>query len=345
MRVVLSILDAMPPGVITPQATPNLWKQVEIGGRAPEGGRSLPMSVTYSNHAAFVTGVGPEVTGLWGNVGYYEGAFHNTYRSGPRATTLFDRCAEAGLRSVCVVGDHSLIQGMGASAASVSWPPTPQVPEGTAVDRYGYPADSAVIEAASELDLASADLVVMHLNEPDTTLHVFGPESIEFQEQIGLSDQAYGELVELLMPGWDDTVLITISDHQQEQITAAECVDLRTACETAGWDADVRHDGTGALVVSNRPGSVSVEDLRAIEGVEGALRMDENVLIAWTEPGKMFGSGPRPCEGAHGSPRCRPQVAIISGGHDAVPELARSIEKVQPTTLTWAPLIRDLLDI
>ncbi len=340
MRVVFSILDAMPPGVVTPTSTPNLWAQVVEGGRAPLGGLSLPISVTYSNHAAFMTGVGPERTGLWGNAAWVDGGFMPTYDAGPRATTLFDRCKDADRRAVVAVGDHKLVTTMGANVADQTWPPTAEVPKGTKLDAFGYVADSAVVEADGGMDL-DADLVVLHLNEPDTTLHVHGPQSREFTEQIGRSDTAYGHLVELLKPRWNDTVLITVSDHQQEQITHPESVNLRGACDQQGWGASVMHDGTAALIV----GDIEPEVVRAVEGVEGVTRADEQTLIAWTEPGRMFSIRAPRIKGNHGSPRGRPQVAIISGGHEVVPALARAIEVDQPTTLSWAPLIQRLLGL
>ncbi len=336
----MCILDSMPPGVVTPDATPALWGQVLAGGRAPSGGLSLPVSVTYSNHAAFMTGVGPEETGLWSNAAWVDGRFTQTSKVGPRATTLFDRCTAAGLKSVIAVGDQKLIPTMGATASTEHWPPNGQVPDGTAEDAYGYIADSAVIEASSRLDFG-ADLVVLHLNEPDTTLHIYGPQSDEFAQQVAKSDAAYGQLLELLAPGWEDTLMITISDHQQETITHPECLNLKAAGVAKGWDARVVHDGTAAVLV----GDLSPEQVRSVDGVEGVMRADPQTLIAWTEPGRMFGKGEPLIRGAHGGPRCRPQMAIISGGHPIVSRLARRIETVQPTTLTWAPLIRNLLGL
>lgn len=340
MRVVLTILDSMPPGAVSPESTPNLWRQVLEGGRAPIGALSLPVSVTYSNHAAFVTGIGPQQTGLWGNAAWVDGRFTSTYKAGPRATTLFDRCIAADRRSVVVLGDHKLVPTMGAQNAAEVWPPSGAAPEGIPLDEYGYPANSAVIDAASSFDL-KADFVVLHLNEPDTTLHLHGPDSPEFAEQVRHCDTDYGQLLSLLEPDWDDTVLISISDHQQEAITHPECVDLKEACTQQGWNAKVIHDGTAAIIV----GDVSRESVRAVDGVEGVIIADHQTLLAWPDPGKMFGTGQPTAKGNHGSPRCRPQMAIVSGGHEAVPELARQIESVQPSSLTWAPLIQNLLGI
>ena len=120
-----------------------------------------------------------------------------------------------------------------------------------------------------------------------------------------------------------------------------ECVDLREACAQQGWNAKVVHDGTAAIIV----GEVSRETVRAVDGVEGVIVGDHQTLLAWPDPGKMFGTGEPKSKGNHGSPRCRPQMAIISGGHKAVPEPARQIETVQPTSPPWAPLLQTLLGI
>ncbi len=73
LRVAMIIIDAMPHRYVDPVRTPRLWEQVATGGRAPEGGMSLPMSVTYANHAAFVTGVDPVTTGVYGNHTWIDG--------------------------------------------------------------------------------------------------------------------------------------------------------------------------------------------------------------------------------------------------------------------------------
>ena len=340
MRVVLLILDSMPHTMVNESDTPNLWMQGQLGGRAPEGGMSLPVSVTYSNHAAFVTGIDPSVTKLWGNHGWDGDKFVATATLGPQAPTLFDRCREAGLRAVAAVGDHHIVSAIGAEAAAEVWPPTADVPPGALVDDYGYPADSAVIAAASQMDL-DADLVVLHLNEPDTTLHVYGPDSDEASAQIRKSDEAYGELVKLLEPGWDETILFTISDHTQEQISQERAINLRAQVEAAGLKALVAHEGTGATVV----GEVTAEQIASLDGIEGATQADHQTVLAWTEPGYMFGKAERYTMGNHGSPRCRTQVAIVSGGHAKVGQLARQFESEQPTTLTYAPLISELLGL
>ena len=95
LRVVMIIIDAMPHRHVDPVRTPRLWQQVTTGGRAPDGGTSLPMSVTYANHAAFVTGADPATTGVYGNHTWIDGeGWVSAPKTGPRAPTLFDLVAD-----------------------------------------------------------------------------------------------------------------------------------------------------------------------------------------------------------------------------------------------------------
>ena len=85
--------------------------------------------------------------------------------------------------------------------------------------------------------------------------------------------------------------------------------------------------------------------IRSVDGVEAACALTPEVWMAWTEPGRAFGSTPIPIHGQHGSPRCRTQMAIVSGGDPSVADVARRIERHQPSVLDWAPMIADLLQV
>ena len=349
MRVVFTVLDAFPHSVIESEITPNLAQQAAMGAMPATGGESLMLSVTYSNHAAFMTGLPPLQTGHWGNWAWINNEFGKTYDSGPQGRTIFHDCEDANLRSVAVVGDHKLLATMGALEANVSWPPAGSPPEGTPLDAYGYPKDEAVIEAAANTDL-DADFVLFHLNEPDTSMHMYGPDSAEARDQYQRSDHSYGLLVDLLKPLWDDTVLITVSDHCQEPTDHPECVNLRDHAKNAGWPVQIRNDGTGAIVIASEEISeeefaqLQLEILR-FEGVGGGVLAAPNVYLVWTEPHRMFGRGEPLTRGNHGSPRCTQQVAIVSGGHPAARNLGASVLRQRPGTLSWAPNIRDLLKV
>jgi hypothetical protein len=193
-----------------------------------------------------------------------------------------------------------------------------------------------------------ADFILFHLNEPDTSMHMYGPDSSEALAQYRRSDASYGELVDLLGPLWDETVLITVSDHCQEPTDHPDCVNLRDHAKKAGWPVQIRNDGTGAIVIASEEISQNEfakihTEIARIDGVEGGVWADPNVYLVWTEPHRMFGRGEPLAKGNHGSPRCTQQVAIVSGGHPAAEILGASIQADRPGTLTWAPKIKELL--
>jgi hypothetical protein len=337
------VIDALPHRHVSPTTTPQLWAQVAAGGRAPMGGLSVPMSVTYANHAAFVTGADPVVTGVYGNHTWIEGTgWVKSPRHGPRARTLFDRVGDCGGRSVMIVGDHKLVAQMGGGRADHVWPPGGQLDAGTERCEFGYATDRAVVDAVGAADL-DADLIVLHLNQPDTTSHLHGPDSTRALDQYRATDAAYGELIAQLRDGWDDTIVITLSDHDQETIVDFTPVELIEALDDLS-DFDVVHDGTAALLHCQTDNDI-IDRIRRIDGVESLAPIGPDVWMAWTEPGRAFGSTPIPIHGQHGSPRCRTQVAVVSGGHERVRELGVRIEQSQPSALDWAPLIADLLDL
>jgi hypothetical protein len=341
------VIDAMPHRHVSPTATPHLWSQATSGGRAPMGALSLPVSVTYANHAAFVTGADPTVTGVHGNHTWTDDGWMPAPKLGPRATTLFERVGSAGGRSAMVVGDQKLVGQMGGSSAGACWPPDGRLPEGTDRCRFGYASDAAVLSALGEVDL-DVDLAVIHLNEPDTTSHLYGPDSPEACEQYRATDAVYGEVIARLTDGWEHTLVLTVSDHDQETITDFTPVEL--AARLGELDGvDVAEEGTAALVHRGDRSSIDDERLvdliRSVDGVEAAVALTPEIWMAWTEPGRAFGTTPIPIHGQHGSPRCRTQLAIVSGGDERVGAIARRIERTAPSVLDWAPMTARLLDL
>ncbi len=349
LRVVMIVIDAMPHRHVSPSLTPMLWRQARLGGRAPMGAMSLPVSVTYANHAAFVTGADPAITGVHGNHTWIdEIGWAPAPKCGPRAPTLFDRVGDSGGTSVMVAGDQKLVAQMGGGRADVHWPPEGRLPEGTDRCAFGYASDVAVLSALSDINL-DVDFALVHLNEPDTTSHLHGPDSAEAFDQYRATDTAYGEVITQLADGWDHTLVLTVSDHDQETITDFNPAELAEALSDVSG-IEVANDGTAALI--HRCASDGYIDderlqamIRAVDGVEAAKALTPDVWMAWTEPGRAFGSTPIPIYGQHGSPRCRTQMAIVSGGDHRVTAVARQIEQSHPSVLDWAPLIVGLLQI
>jgi hypothetical protein len=343
------VIDAMPHRHVDPTLTPNLWRQAASGGRAPMGALSLPVSVTYANHAAFVTGADPIVTGVHGNHAWTDDqGWVPAPKRGPNATTLFERVGAAGGRSATVVGDQKLVGQMGGSRADTCWPPDGRLPEGTDHCLFGYASDAAVLAALDQVDL-DVDFAVVHLNEPDTTSHIFGPDSAEALDQYRSTDAAYGQVVDHLADGWDHTLVLTLSDHDQETITDQTPVALAGAL--AGFEGlAFAEEGTAALIHRLASSAAIGDDqlfelMRSVDGVESACALTPDVWMAWTEPGRMFGSAPIPIHGQHGSPRCRTQMAIVSGGDPRVAAVSRRMERDRPSVLDWAPMIADLLQV
>jgi hypothetical protein len=241
---------------------------------------------------------------------------------------------------------------MGGSRADEVWPPDGRLPDGTERCAFGYASDAAVLSVLGGIDL-DVDFALIHLNEPDTTSHLHGPDSAEALEQYRATDAAYAEVLSRLDDGWDHTMVLTVSDHDQETITDFTPVELAEALATIGG-IEVADEGTAALVHRGSAGGHIDDDIdddrlfeliRSVDGVESACALTSEVWMAWTEPGRAFGTAPIPIRGQHGSPRCRTQMAIVSGGDPCVAHLARQIERNQPSVLDWAPTIARLLQI
>ena len=252
------VIDAMPHRHVGPTSTPNLWRQAAGGGRAPMGALSLPVSVTYSNHAAFVTGADPIVTGVHGNHTWSADGWMPSPKSGPGATTLFERVGAAGGRSAIVAGDQKLIGQMGGTQADAVWPPDGRLPEGTERCAFGYASDAAVLSALGGMDL-DVDFAVIHLNEPDTTSHLHGPDSPEAIEQYRATDATYGEVIAHLGDGWGHTILVW-SDGETYRIVSP------------GKDGEVERDWTGEI---DDGGATSIFTADIVFG--------DGVFLAWPE--------------------------------------------------------------
>ena len=272
LRVVMIVIDAMPHRHVSAGLTPNLWRQSATGGRAPMGGLSLPMSVTYANHAAFITGVDPAITGVHGNHTWIDDrGWVPAPKEGPRTTTLFERVGVAGGRSAMVAGDQKLVGQMGGMRADAVWPPMAGCPTAPTAAASGTHRMRRCSRPWASIDL-DVDFVVIHLNEPDTTSHLYGPDSPEAMEQYRSTDAAYGEVIARFTEGWDDTIVLTLSDHDQETITDGELVDLGAALRAVDG-VDVADEGTAALVHVAPDASAPADDqllemIRAVPGVE-----------------------------------------------------------------------------
>ncbi|NRA01619.1 MAG: alkaline phosphatase family protein [Myxococcales bacterium] len=337
--VVLVILDGFPHAKLSPDLAPNLWALASTGGRAPTGGRAVLSASTYPNHASFVTGVEPGVHRILTSNAWIDGAFHPAQAVGPQARTLFDRCRAAGRSSAALFGDQNLVGVCGARGADAHWPPDGVLPDTAPRGALGYGADRAVLAALEELDLDALDLLVLQLDEVDTARHLHGPESPEALAQCRATDAAFGQVLECVRPRWDRAVVIALSDHDHEAVTPG-AIDLTEATASLGLGVLVDHDGTAALLA----GALDPARLPELPGVEGFTAVASDCTLVWGAPGQQFGID-WGLKGHHGSPRTATQLAIVGGGHPAVPNLARQLAKRAPAASSWAGLIGQLLEL
>ncbi len=337
MSILFLVLDGLPPRHVGRRLTPALCGLAASGGWAPAGGRAVAPSLTYPNHATFVTGVGPDAHGLRANTLPAAAGPRRAWEVGPAVPTLFDACRAAGRHTAAVLGDQHLVAVMGAAGAGTHWPPGGELPAGTPTDVLGYAADDAVLGPLRAAVADAPDLLVAHLNAPDTAGHVHGPDSAEATAQYRATDAVLGLVLDALAPCWDDWLVIVVSDHDQEAVTVPEPVDL-----AAVLPAPVVTDGGAALVAGPPDVTAGIE---AIDGVGGHRRVAEDLTLVWTAPGRWFGSHAIPVKGVHGSPRQAAQVAVCGGGHAAVGPLAARLRRGGPAATEWAGLIARVLGV
>ena len=337
MRIVFAIQDSMPNGRVGPEFTPHLWKLISQGGGwSPAGGRSVLASSTYPNHASFVTGTDVQQHRIFTNDVWDGTRFVPSATVGPVGETIFDIARAGGVSTAAVLGDQVMVPVMTAERADVHWPPQEQLGPGVGRDALGYAGNSAVLDAIDSTYALDADLCFVHFNEPDSSLHRFGPGAQETLDTIRACDRDLAELVEKLRPAWDDTILFVVSDHEQEQVDANfEPIDMKALLDSAGLPGHVNNEGTVALIVDG-PAPERVAELPEIEA---AVTLDEGIVLAWSSHGRVFGAANKGAQGQHGSPRTQTQVASVAGGHPMVASIAESLEKRVPHATDWAPTI------
>lgn len=344
-RVILLGLDGFPTRVISPELTPNLWSLAMAGGWSPAGGVSALPSSTYPGFASLITGLEPARHGVLTTT-QQAGAVPGWAGSDVvEAPTLFDRLAQAGLRTAAVLGDHDLCKVLRASVASHTWPPGGLPPPGTPLDGHGYVLNREVrphlLAAAADPGL---DFVFGHLNEADTLGHDLGPDHAEAIRCYAETDAIIGEVVAGVRPTWDDTVVIIVSDHDMEPRSQKPPIDLRGMPALRDLVLDSVFDGGAALVLV-RPGHAGrvAGVVAAHPGIDSVVEDGERLLLV-ARPGWRF-APVRSASGYHGGAGTTATVAVVGGGHPAVPLVARRIASERPRLIDWAPTILDVLGL
>ena len=341
MRVVFLVLDGLPAEVAGPVVTPVLHTWCRDSGTATHAVPAVLPASTYPNHATFVTGVQPPVHGIVGNfVRGSDGRFRAAKDVGPSVPTIFDATAAAGRTSVVVVGDQDLIGVTGARAADEHWPPDGVIPEGAPVDAHGYLDDDATMPHLLDALAGDADLVVGHLNAPDTAGHVLGPEAA--RDVYRATDARLAQVRAAIEARGDDTVTIVVSDHSMEPVVERRPVDLSGALE--GTELTWFPEGSAAVVYGEHPDVGRV--VAGVEGVAGAQRLAPELHLVWGDEGRwLCFAGIDGEAGMHGSPRTAVQLATAVGTHPAVRELDARVASPGFDATTWYGELRALLAV
>jgi arylsulfatase A-like enzyme len=341
--VLFLVLDGLSPRHVRDDVMPGLSSLARDGGWSRDGGIGVMPSLTYPNHATFVTGVVPIRHGILGNQLATAQGVVPSWEQGPSAPTLFDAMRSAGRPSAAVFGDHHLVGVTGASSADFVWPIGGQFGADVDVDLLRYAKDRETVQRILEAVDVGAELVFAQLNEPDTAAHVFGPDSSDACERYGRTDTQVGVVIEALRSEWDQWVVIVVSDHSQEAVIEPVPIDLGAAGRSLGLEGLVVDDGAVALIV----GEMARDDrwMRELPGVDGVQRLDDDTVLAWVTEGRWFSTVELPVRGVHGSPRTLPQVAVVTGGHPAVKGLGELIAGDRPQATWWAGAVAQLLAI
>lgn len=341
IRVVFLIQDSLPNDMVGPEHTPTLWDLISgtDGGWNPDGGRSVLASSTYPNHASFMTGGDVQDHRIFANDVWTGAQWVPSASIGPAIETIFDAARRWGVKTSAVLGDHTMVGVMGADRADICWPPDATLPESAARDSLGYAANAAVLDAIAANGALDAELAVIHFNEPDSSLHCYGPGTPEVAAAVRAGDDDLATVVAQLRDRWAETVLIIVSDHTQETVDRSQPgVDLPAAMIAAGLAGHALNEGTIGLVMDG-PGA---EALAALPDVQGAIDLEDGVTLVWAEDGRVFTANKVRARGQHGSPRTVAQVAAVVGGHPIVPTLIDAVESSQPYAPQWAPTIAAL---
>jgi len=328
--VVFVILDGVGARWVRPDTMPTLHALAMSGAWRPDGSEAVLCSATYPNILTLMTGSSPSEHRVFANP-----LFGHETTVGAHVTTVFERAAPR--TSEFVAGDQYLIDVARGRSAGRHWPPEGILPPAAARDEFGYAADAEVLPHAVAAAERRPDLLVVHLNGPDTACHLHGPESPAAAEAYRTADATLAALVEALRTRWDELLLLIASDHDQETVHDDRRIDLAGLAAARGVDADVFHEGTAAVVLG--PDASDERWLADVAGVEGSWLCEPGVRVVAAETHGWFAAPDYPTRsGSHGGPRTRAQVAVAAGGHPMVAQIAESWRHRRPRAEDWAGL-------
>jgi hypothetical protein len=187
-RVVILSVDGLRPDAIFAAPAPHMLAHACRGGYIWQARTVLP-SLTLPSHASMLSGVTPEVHGI----------FHDDDLPGRgviTVPTLSSVAHQAGRRVVVVVGKSKMAQ---------------LAPVGTRdVYRFIDGTDAEIVDVALSEVTAGFDLLFVHLPGVDYVGHLRGWMTAPYLAQVRATDEAVGRLLAALPP---TTTVILTADH------------------------------------------------------------------------------------------------------------------------------------
>ncbi|MBK8915250.1 MAG: alkaline phosphatase family protein [Phycisphaerales bacterium] len=194
-RVIVISIDGLRPDVIHPEATPALAMLRDGGLWAAEALNDLP-SVTLPNHTSMLTGLPTSVHGMIANT---------TVPGFVRFPTILSTARAVGLKA-----------GFFASKTKMRYLAPPSDIDISLIESN---LDVLVDGVTEALRTNAADLIFLHLREPDSTGHASGWLSSEYLDAVAWSDGQVARLVETLgdsltrLDADRPTYLLITADH------------------------------------------------------------------------------------------------------------------------------------
>lgn len=342
-RVILLVLDGCGPEFALTPEMPAIAELAASGGMAPGGGTADLIASTAPSHATLLTGERPAVHGVLANrLDDAEDGIGLDVRS--RISSILDLAHSVGRSVRAATSNPDILLTINAETAPWAWP-DPSAITALADATSGYLPDEATAEKAVTAFAHGSDLVFAQLQDIDTAGHAAGLDSERSVTARGRASRAVARITEAARRDWQRTVIILLSDHRMENVVSPQPVELGAALEGL---ARVVEDGSGALVEpldQAMTGTVCSRTLD-VEGVAGIGRLTHQHLAAWTQPGLVFGRGGLVrSRASHGNASTRPCLAVVGGGHPAVPHLARRLKRAPPPLHIWGGVLRRLLAI
>jgi phosphonoacetate hydrolase len=283
MTHVVACLDGFDPAYLAAAETPG-WDRIAERGRAGTCEGLVP-SLTNVNNAGIVTASFPADNGVTGNTYYDPERDEQAFMNDPshlRRRTELQRRADRGESVAALVAKDKLVgmvgQGCDVAASAEDPPEWLAAAVGEPPGIYSGGASAWLLAAAVHvLDEHNPD--VLYVSTTDVVPHTHGPGESGAEEWVRDLDAGVAALDEC------SDALVATADHGMNHKSV--CVDLDTALDRAGQDAEVvrlitdehtyhhRNLGGAAYVYLQEGSAEDLAVLDEFDGVEAVLTADE----------------------------------------------------------------------